>query len=174
MNAKPKPTKLPKNEIRRILGETTPFTPQSEVEAEEVLSNHEFESVKDAANSDYKHLCQLLGLSPVPIDVFLPSKESTNRTPLGTPMNNFTPLYDSEKVVLPVVAGASGQMVSDNLAFPPVSWDKMNPGWPRWRLDLWHEVLHQVEHDIFDSWEGGEEHGESYMRAIQYAVTKLN
>ena len=65
-------------------------------------------------------------------------------------------------------------MVSDNLAFPPVSWDKMNPGWPRWRLDLWHEVLHQVEHDIFDSWEGGEEHGESYMRAIQYAVTKLN
>jgi len=174
MNAKPKLTKLSDSEIQRILGETTPFAPQMEVEVEETLSNEEFGSVIDAAKSDYEHLCHLFGLRPVPLDVFLPSRVLTNRTPLGTPVNNFTPLYDTQKVVLPIVVGASSKMVFDTLVFPPVSWDTMNPEWPRWRLDLWHEVVHQVEKDIFDSWEGGEKHGESYMRAIKYAVQKLN
>jgi hypothetical protein len=174
MDAKPKLTKLSPSEIKSILRETTPFTPEREVVVDEVLSNQEIETVRTAAQSDYENLCGLFGLSPVPVDVFSPSKQSTDRTPHGTPVNNFTPLYDTEKVVLPIVVGASGKMVLDNFVFPPVSWDKMSPEWPRWRLDLWHEVLHQVEHDILKTWTGGEVHGESYMKAIRAAVERLN
>jgi len=37
--------------------------------------------------------------------------------------------------------------------FPPQQWNDSDPGqwdeWPQWRIDLWHETVHQVEHRVF-------------------------
>jgi hypothetical protein len=42
--------------------------------------------------------------------------------------------------------------------------------WPAWRIELWHEVVHQVEDQILDEWSPGPKHGESWTDAIEYVA----
>jgi hypothetical protein len=131
-------------------------------------------SVKQIVESDYQSLCRVIGIKPVPLDVYEFSANSEERTPLGTPLKNATPLYDSRIVVIPVVPEMVEEYAAAPAKFPPNSWDKFSKAWPQWRIELWHEVLHQIEHHVLNAWKDGEHHGESYKHAIEIAANKLS
>ena len=143
------------------------------VEPEAPLNDSEVERLRQIVTDDYEKLVATFGLSSVLLDVYSYSELANARTPLGTAFTNCTPLYDLYKIVLPLHPSTIREEGIADMPFPPTCWDMFSPTWPKWRMDLWHEVLHQVEDQIYDTWEGGEIHGPSYMRVIVYAAAKL-
>ena len=137
------------------------------------LNEGEVERLRQIVNDDYEKLVAAFGLTPVPLDVYSYSESPDAKTRLGTPVANCTPLYDLYKIVLPLHPSTVRDEGIADMQYPLSCWDMFSPAWPKWRMDLWHEVLHQVEDQIYDTWEGGEIHGPSYMRAIVYAAARL-
>jgi hypothetical protein len=141
--------------------------------SEAPLNDREVESLRQIVNDDYEKLVTVLGLTPVPLDVYSYSASSDAKTRFGTSLTNCTPLYDLYKIVLPLHPSTVRDEGIADMQCPPACWNMFSTAWPKWRIDLWHEVLHQVEDQIYDTWEGGEIHGPSYIRAIFYAAEKL-
>lgn len=56
--------------------------------------------------------------------------------------------------------------------------DQWNMGfnhiWPKWRTDLWHEVIHQYENQVLHRWQGGNVHGASWHLATDELAAKLS
>jgi hypothetical protein len=175
MDGSQKPKEKSIDWLKKFMADASPLPRW--VEPEPGFKPQEFKQLAFAAETDYKSLCEVLGLKPVQLDLYLPNGASDETTPIGTPMSNFTPGYDGTKevIALPVVPGTHTLDLKRGLAFPPASWDYHHPDWPRWRSDLWHEAFHQVEKHIFGTWDGRrKEHGESYLNAVQYAARKLS
>lgn len=167
-----KPIKLTIKDIKGIVGDSGPVVQAGEEET--VIPDDELADILAKAKADYEHLCRALELHPVPLDIYCPSKKSDEKTLLGTQIKNFTPGFNPKAIILPIVPGTINHTKEQAFPFPPSTWDSIRPEWPRWRLDLWHETLHQIENDVLNSWDGSnEKHGESYMRAIDYAVSKI-
>jgi hypothetical protein len=168
-----KPIKVTIDDLKGIVGDNHQLVQAGDEET--ILAEEELADILANAKIDYEHLCPALGLQPVPLDVFCPSGKSEATTLMGTPIKNFTPGFSSKTVVLPIIPGTFSHVKGQGFSFPPSTWDLMHPEWPRWRLDLWHETLHQVENDIFKTWDGSKkEHGRSYMQAIEYAASRLS
>jgi len=71
--------------------------------------------------------------------------------------------------------------------FPPEKIDKHSLEWPTWRIELWHEVTHQISNDLFKTWEPKEPgrrlpnglksesgHGDGWFKGIKQFALKLN
>ena len=79
------------------------------------------------------------------MDIYLINPKSKNKTQLDTPYANATPLYTPEKIILPLNDGDIDFQTPIAPQFPPANWNKLhNIEWPIWRIELWHEVCHQV------------------------------
>ena len=93
-----------------------------------------FQDLATAAEKDYKRLCNILRLAPLPLDIYQPVAVSTETTELGTSLTNFTPGYDGRKeiIVLPVMPGTrTADLKNRGLPFPPASWDCQHAHWSR-------------------------------------------
>ncbi len=167
--------KITIHDLKELVGESKPLETGVQLEENPSSRLNELEAIRSIVNTDYDNLTGVFGIKRVPVDVYFPSDSSKDRTSLGTPESNFTPLYNGELIALPIVLDTQSNGIGTALQFPPAGWDTMRSEWPRWRLDLWHEVLHQVEKDILGTWDGTKEtHDDSYMDAIEYAVSKIS
>lgn len=116
---------------------------------------------------EYQNLCEQLDLDPIPLDVYEYEAGSDEETELGTPKRNSAAGYSQEKLVLPLTDEAMPS--TRDPSFPPRTWKRMDPvEWPIWRIELWHEVVHQVEDQKLDNWSPGHEHDDSWSEAIGY------
>jgi hypothetical protein len=103
--------------------------------------------------AEYQRLCNAMGLVPVPLDIYVSDDQAPpeSKTPLGSFLRNATPGYSGTKriMVLPLCTG--DDQPEELPSFPPPLWSKH--GWPAWRFELWHEVVHQVSNDLMGSWD---------------------
>lgn len=162
------------DEIRSIVGGDHRLTPPEVEPPEQGMAEMELAALRPSVKRDYEALCRALLLEPCPLDIYSPSSISDAVTEFGTPVKNFTPGYNSQCIILPMISGVSSRLDAPDLPFPPSEWDPASNEWPEWRLTLWHETLHQVEHDIHHSWDGtNQQHRDAYHAAIDYAAGKL-
>jgi len=134
-----------------------------------------FESTKELIQNEYYHLCKKLDLNPLPLDIYIVNLKSTENTQLGTSYNNATPLYTRKLLVLPVFRGDLEVLYDQTHTFPPMTWDKIHPvEWPIWRIELWHEICHQVEDQLIGEWKSGNSHGKSWQKAIEKMEKSFN
>lgn len=289
--------KLTIHDLEKLVGESKPL--ETGLQPEENSSSQlcDLKLIQEIVNNDYSNLVQLLEIAPVSLDIYVPSRVAVDRTSLGTPRSNFTPLYvndatlsrgqvldfpslagrlkqknrtfdtwlvanlssstqgalesyfvqrleeeaisrlllreinqlllgpsiyekkrcagitlqsetetlisrnpqgrdlrrlnrllvedayptevsksqNRELIALPIDLYTQSNRTRETFVFPPTGWDRMENCWPEWRLNLWHEVLHQVEVEILKVWDGSKEtHDESYKDAIKYAAAKIS
>jgi len=103
---------------------------------------------------EYERLREKLGLQAVPLDIYQADENAAaeEATPLGSPLRNATPCYSGCKriMILPLCDG--DDWPSHDLDFPPAEWSKYGVEWPMWRIELWHEFVHQVSDDVHRGW----------------------
>lgn len=132
------------------------------------------EKLRENIQCDYNNLCEAVGLKPLPLDIYAFNCESEEATILGMPIANTDPGYDQKVIYLP-----QGDADLDNFAdasprFPPNNWNLFFTNeWPSWRVNLWHEAVHQFEDKILGEWKGGNEHGTSWNKALQEFADRL-
>ncbi len=106
--------------------------------------------------ADYDALCTRLGIEPLPLDIFVAHEvedprtvdlQTCERTVLGTPRIQGTPGYTGAYIILPILSGDLEAWQNCAPPFPPDTWEILD--WPSWRIDLWHEFRHQVQHVTF-------------------------
>ena len=119
---------------------------------------------------EYMNLCSFIDLSELPLDIYIVVFNSQDLTPLGNKLGHGTPSYKQDCIILPHIHDALPSMSIEDVAFPPVVWTKNDSRfevvWPEWRLTVWHETCHQLEHKLTGVFHGGAEHGESWKRAL--------
>jgi hypothetical protein len=94
-----------------------------------------------------------LGLSPLRLDVYeIDDSGDGGRTPLGTDRRNDAPGYTPTYIILPQAPGDLAAWDATQPTFPPSIWNRHTHDWPAWRTDLWHEVVHQYQHQILNAW----------------------
>jgi hypothetical protein len=119
---------------------------------------------------EYARLTTQLSLKPVPLDVYVITQHQAS-TALGTDTRNATAAYSPTRglIVLPANAGDLVDGVNYAPAFPPSSWLPLAEEWPWWRTELWHEVVHQFQHqtlNLLDLQDGCEGHCTGWLDAI--------
>lgn len=119
---------------------------------------------------EYELLVQRLRLQPVPLDIYEFVEGSLTPTPAGfTLLGNGSPGYGAPGLILP----QEGPDI-DEVAFPPVDVVKLN--WPVWRIELWHEVCHQVQDKQLGMWnplDGSQGHSSGWSEAILYVADEF-
>jgi hypothetical protein len=154
----------------------TIVAPQTEMERGSPappLDNEEIGRMRKIVSADYDKWVRALGLRPVPLDVYGYYKTSDAKTQHGTSVTNSIPGYDGCKIVLPLAPDVTRQDGIVEPDFPPTSWDGKPPAWPTWRVDLLHEVVHQVEDQVLGLW-SGKENLLTYSQAIDNAAAHLS
>ncbi|TYP94870.1 hypothetical protein LX73_0160 [Fodinibius salinus] len=122
---------------------------------------------------EYQNLCNKLDLKPVPLDVYEYKEDSNEKTDLSTSKNNATAGYSPDKLILPLTGEGTSSLREPS--FPPKEWNKLHPmEWPVWRVELWHEVVHQVEDQILNKWSPLHNHGNSWSEAIRYVAKEFS
>jgi hypothetical protein len=105
---------------------------------------------------EYERLCRALNLVPLWLDVYLVDESpSTAELPLrdsGVDPRNTDARYSGSRRVLVMPIG-SGDIENVTDLDPPSTWAKLSPDWPAWRIDLWHEVVHQYSHVVLGRWD---------------------
>jgi hypothetical protein len=127
-----------------------------------------FEQLRDVIRADYADLLHTLGLADVPLDIYVVDDDSRERTEHGTERRNGTPGYNGRVVVLPVERGDLEVLGVLNRPYPPTNFERLR--WHAWRVDLWHEITHQLQHQklrMFDLNDGGEGHAVGWTEAIE-------
>jgi len=127
------------------------------------------DELRKVVEREYSRLCEVLKLDPIPLDVYLVDEDSKQFSELGISLKSPLAFYDKEKIILPRTDNELNALQNYEPKFPPIVWDKAHPKeWPLWRVELWHEVCHQVENDIIRGWKGGVEGGDAWKDAVIY------
>jgi len=110
-----------------------------------------------AIDAEYAFLCARLGLTPVPLDVFICNDEAheSEETALGSCIGDCRARYGRTPrlLALPLCDGDLEPMS----VLPPERWVKHDDvEWPTWRLELWHEVIHQHSDQVANAWDPNE------------------
>lgn len=151
------------------------------------LMSSAFEAAENAIRTEYRRLCEAFDLFPVPLEIYVCNDASTATTPLGFPVANCDPLYSGTKKLMAVpLTSAEDQWPTVAPSFPPTEFAKYSADWPVWRIELWHEVIHQVSNDITKTWDPKEPprtrldgsrsstgHGAGWFAGIQHAAETL-
>ena len=139
-----------------------------------------FEKLREFTNCEYSNLCDKLDLKPVPLHIYSVEPDSTEVSDYGVPLCDTNALYgwsekfQSKVIILPVNAGDLDVLSSKVPSFPPSIWDRGDPAeWPPWRTDLWEETCHQVEDQILGEWQAGDEHGDSFKKALDIVAEEF-
>lgn len=140
--------------------------------------------VETAIRTEYEWLCRTLGLSPVTLDVYEFAPASTDVTIPGTPLAESNPGFSPglARIWLPTTAA---DVLPKVPPAAPKTWLKQAPEWAPWRIELWHEVLHQLSANlgVYDAGEPGRQrtdgswstkgHGIGWWTSVQAAASKL-
>ena len=103
-------------------------------------------------HQEYANLLGRLGLSAIPLDVYEVSAGG-GFSGHGTDLRNATPVYTPSLIVLPQLPDDLAEWAAVHPAFPPSTWTPGPPEWLVWRIDLWHEVVHQYQEKILRQWD---------------------
>ena len=100
--------------------------------------------------AEHERLCNVAGLVPVPLDVYVCDAEAppTEKTALGLPIANSDPCYSGSVRLMALPLCEGNEWPTTISGFPPRGLDKHSDEWPVWRIEIWHEVVHQVTNDI--------------------------
>jgi hypothetical protein len=137
----------------------------------------------DTISAEYGRICKLLRLREVTIDIYQYEEDAppSQKTPSGTSRCNSQSGYRTDRKVIALPQTDDGPIELPE--FPPGDWHKLS--WPIWRIELWHEVIHQLSDHlgVLDRKEPGrvrddgsrstEGHGKGWWMAIQYAAECL-
>lgn len=133
--------------------------------------------LEELVQADYEELCLRVGLPPAPLDIYEIIENCADLTKHGMRKSYPYAGYDQKVIHLPfydVEIDMFGDMRPPFLP-PERQWDmRFNHIWPKWRIDLWHEVIHQYEHQVLHQWRGGNVHGESWHLATNEIAAKLD
>ena len=130
--------------------------------------------IQNIIHTEYAKLVACFGLSPIPCDVYEVNRGPGETTAHGTDTRNATPGYTPSHLVLPQDPENLVNCTATQLPFPPKAWDPHSDEWPVWRIELWHEVVHQYQHQILNNWnpqDGDEGHAKGWPDALD-AVAK--
>ena len=123
--------------------------------------------------TEYGRLCQILGLKPVVLDVFRIIDGSSEATPAGSmTRGRADAAYGKGFVVIPVDG-----LPIEVKAFPPRDWRRFGDEWPSWRVDVWHEVVHQVQEQqlgALDRGDGTKGHSRGWSEAVAAVASKFH
>lgn len=106
-----------------------------------------------AIDTEYQYLCARLQLTPIPLDVFICNDEApeSEETALGSCIGDCRARYGRTPRLLALPL-CEGDLEPTSVA-PPLRWLKYDDvEWPTWRLELWHEVIHQHSDQIANAW----------------------
>ena|SRR6185437_5871704 len=139
--------------------------------------------------AEYDRLCGALGIGKVALDVYLANDAADpvgGRSAAGVDLRHTDPCYSGHRrvLVIPLLLGDLEHVKT--LQFPPIAWDKMSAEWPPWRIELWHEVIHQYSDLVLGMWDSKEPgrrredrslsttgHGAGWKAAIDEVASKL-
>jgi hypothetical protein len=149
----------------------------------------DFLRAEQIVRAEYQRLCNCLGLIPVPLDVYVcdDSTQPSTTTPLGFHVANCDPLYSGTKRLMAVpLTDAEDSWPVTLPSFPPLALLKQSDEWPAWRIELWHEVVHQVSNDVLAAWDPREAprlrpnttpsqsgHGQGWFSGVEHVAKKL-
>lgn len=135
------------------------------------------DQVRAIIEADYAGLVHILDLRTLPLDIYEVNDDADSETtPFGTDLRNSTPGYTPSHLVLPQEPGDLQAWSSPGPTFPPTSWDPRSEVWAVWRRELWHEVVHQYQHQVLGAWDpkdrtGG--HTVGWPDAVKNVATAL-
>ena len=126
--------------------------------------------LQELIDIEYEHLVRRLHLVAIARDVYKVDDEGTGRKTLsGTDVRNATPGCKPRLVVLPQEPGDLREWSPTQPVFPPTNWDRYTDEWPMWRIELWHEVVHQYQDQILgllDAEDATKGHTKGWPQAI--------
>lgn len=128
------------------------------------------------ARNEYSLLCEIFSQKPIILDIYKYNENSDGMTLFETPLNNITPGYSKEKIILPLDPGELQSYYGELPPYPPKHWEKLYLDWPNWRIELWHEFCHQIEDQTLELWKPGNDDPETYIKACfiiseHYSIT---
>jgi hypothetical protein len=127
------------------------------------------EKARELIRSEYSNLCKALSLQQVDTDIYIVQPNSKQTTQFGTSLMNDTPQYGPGLLILPLMRADLEACPEQSPAFPPTVWNKHHLyEWPVWRIELWHEVCHQVEDQVFHKLNSQNKHGETWRKAKSF------
>lgn len=124
---------------------------------------------------DYFKLCSHVKLESIDLDVHLYDSNSDTKSDYGLDVNVPWPAYSPEVIALPVAAGDIEVYANQGPPFPPGEWNKLNSqNWPVWRIELWHEVVHQIEDQVLGIWKPGSDNDKTWRKAASKLAETFN
>lgn len=128
------------------------------------------DKIRELLAVEYRNLVGALQLSELPLDVYeVPEDPSATKTAFGNSWMNATPGYTPSHIVLPMLTGDLANWSAVAPQFPPTTLARHPHEWPVWRVELWHEVAHQYQHEVLRSWDpkdGKEGHGPGWRETL--------
>lgn len=138
-------------------------------------------------DKEYDRLCVRLRLSHLPLDAYIYDVEAPPdvKTSQGTEVRNEMAGF-SERGAIIILPMDDRDALARETTFPPPTLDRHDAEWPLWRIELWHEVIHQLSSQlgVYDHEEPGHRmatgqfwtargHGDGWLRAIEHAAREF-
>lgn len=139
---------------------------------------------------EYTKLCAKLGMEAVELDVYVwaPDAGPGDLSSAGTALSCANAMYHKPQRLVILPLGSSLDWPSAPPPHPPPTLCAVADGcWPVWRIDLWHEVVHQFGDQVLSEWAplepgcrkangrmGNVGHGIAWNRAVDKVATLLN
>lgn len=126
---------------------------------------------------DYELLCHATGLTPVPLEICRIVEGTEELDAHGERLLHPHAGYDQHVIHLPF-HDLELEMFSQTLpTFPPPQnqWDPLfGQTWPKWRIDLWHEAIHQYVDQVLHQWTPDNRHDGPWFPATDQVAAHLN
>lgn len=133
--------------------------------------------LQELVQGDYQQLCRAVpGVTPVPLDVYEIIHGSQELTPHGMPRHYPYAGYDQRVIHLPFHALELDLFPDTPPPFlpQPQQWGMgFNQIWPKWRCDLWHEVIHQYVDQVLNQWTPDNRHDGPWFPATHQLADAL-
>lgn len=125
-------------------------------------TEEDFQALCSRIDTEYARMCHVLQLDLLPLDIALATEEDASGG------------FNGSVIVIRPDPYDLGREAEEPPVFPPVTWNINDPAhpneWPQWRMELLHEVVHQVQLQRFQNWDpndGKEGHGEGWYEACE-------
>jgi hypothetical protein len=142
----------------------------------------------EVLKTEYARLCDALNLHPVDLDAYRVREDAPvgTLTDYGINVANATPGYSASRKLLVLPFYEGDDLPEYPPSFPPKQWNKLALEWPTWRIELWHETIHQLSDALgtFDLQEPGRRrsngtlsnigHGLGWLAAIEHAARRFD
>lgn len=139
---------------------------------------------------EYKKLCAKLGMEAGALDLYVWQTDAgpEDLSSAGTALSCANAMYCKPQRLVILPLGSSLEWPSAPPPHPPPTLCPLADGcWPVWRIDLWHEVVHQFGDQVLGEWAplepgcrkpngmmGDKGHGMAWARAVDRLARLLD